>query len=1475
MEYIEILKNEVILNPIIKGLNSTHIKIISASISGSLKLISHKTLDVEKLSSIIEVFRKIIDSNYFISLDSPILLKILQIMVVLLSPDRYTIHDDDLNSALYICFKLLSSKQTSVHHASEASLRQVFTMLLDKTYQLHQLIESKEKNSNINYEKIENELNKYTIECSKLIKDICNLTLDKKTEWIKIDHLDRTFCFELLEEVLENHRQLCKDIPEFFTLLKNDVVPLIIKVFELRREFPYMVRLIRISISLIEHFHVQYSMTCISLIDSISSMLDPTLPFWMQVLALDAIKWLSSGGRFLMSILRNDIINDKPLIIDAYIKLITKLGRYISKVMHGWENKEFTHVPSHTHLIETLSTTDIASNLTQSQAISMAIQCLVGIIDTISTVIQDFEDKNDKTNEPSFIVCSKIVDSLWPSILASLSTILSKSKDDDMIQIVLKAYQSFTKVCGVLEHYGIRDTFLTSISKFASPLAGNTTAIDDCKNLSLTKKNLASMKTILNITHSIGSSLGKSWEIVIEPLHQLYIIITTLKKNLIKDEENIPYSKEEMEKMKDMPSREEYDIISSALDSLFSTSQYLTDQGLMDFTVTLKEVFVRRLEKFTPSAIVKPYHTFGYDKMIQIGRSNLNRLGIIWSLFHEIIIEGSNHANKSVRDVIVQRAYSLIEDSINILLKEPDIDKTSPQYVSFLILQSKVLETIEVMMESKYEDIKINTLEATYKILQTCGQALSTGWPIILSILLNVGVSNNFTLIPIGFQSVRIITNEYLRLLPFDCIAVMISTIGSFGGKSIADININLKAIGLLWNIADFIAKIKNSHDETDEINFDEVNLNYIDSLWLALFQELYSRIDNDRFEIRDCTLQTLYGILSSYGHMLNSSLWECVMERFLVPTFSWSEKSLKEAEESKSNDTQENKPNYSPTGLFSHPDPLKPWYNTQNIIVTNFTRVFKHFFPVVSNLPNFKNISKRILEHIEYLSDSKSIDVCTTAINSLKDILLKSYEFKDKIDDSIILSLNQYSWKVWQRISYQLHERKVSHRVISCFVDNIDSLFKYFSNVDTLVVSELTNNDDVEINFDGKTVINASTIDIERLLNVLTPMLLVPLEYVSEFTVLRKQAMPIILSIANSEDHIANIPQIVSMLLLFLSKAIGYNYNSICYVPSEEILDQLEASYVEKKSSRSFEINKSTLNRNLFNIAERSLKALNSIWKRINMLECKDQMKKLLYPDIATVLGISILLKNIDISSVLWNLSLSLFITTSRDSLHLFDSEQKNTIETNLLWTSVIDSVESFLLSNANEEIHSNNPYYNVLLNAEKDVLSFVHELLINCPSLPNLHDRLFQILIDGSEQINREDFMRECYSILFKIISITDESGNAFNVAKKALPLVMEKSKNIIRKFISDDKLSGSLPLPSSRVVEVTFILQNFLTMRIQNSLWEEEAKFDFLKQSNKRHLWEIFILLCDCITTKDPDFKHLLQEILKECAYELGLN
>jgi len=113
-----------------------------------------------------------------------------------------------------------------------------------------------------------------------------------------------------------------------------------------------------------------------------------------------------------------------------------------------------------------------------------------------------------------------------------------------------------------------------------------------------------------------------------------------------------------------------------------------------------------------------------------------------------------------------------------------------------------------------------------------------------------------------------------------------------------------------------------------------------------------------------------------------------------------------------------------------------------------------------------------------------------------------------------------------------------------------------------------------------------------------------------------------------------------------------------------------------------------------------------------------------------------------------------------------------------------------------------------------------------------------------------------------------------NRIRVAQLALPQLMKRCKLVLTKFVADDKRSGALPLPSARVVEICYLLEQLRSLHIDKNIWDKPPKVDSLATSQRRHLWELFPLLCECITAKESEIKSIIKSIFRECGQELGL-
>jgi Dimerisation and cyclophilin-binding domain of Mon2/Guanine nucleotide exchange factor in Golgi transport N-terminal len=154
-----------------------------------------------------------------------------------------------------------------------------------------------------------------------------------------------------------------------------------------------------------------------------------------------------------------------------------------------------------------------------------------------------------------------LIDQSWPAILACCSTFFNAALDADTYRALVRSFQKFTQVAGLLEMTVPRDAFLTTLGKSAMPpnllTAGITSAgsqppptpsfLSNAKGLlnvesivnqatsflpdrrrvsidsgdpTLNVRNLLCLRALLNLAIALGPTLEASWSIILETLQQ-------------------------------------------------------------------------------------------------------------------------------------------------------------------------------------------------------------------------------------------------------------------------------------------------------------------------------------------------------------------------------------------------------------------------------------------------------------------------------------------------------------------------------------------------------------------------------------------------------------------------------------------------------------------------------------------------------------------------------------------------------------------------------------------------------------------------------------------------------------------------------------------------------------------------------------------------------------------------------------------
>lgn len=181
-------------------------------------------------------------------------------------------------------------------------------------------------------------------------------------------------------------------------------------------------------------------------------------------------------------------------------------------------------------------------------------------------------DLEDHPLHGEVTVCAGIVDECWPAILATCSTFLFAALDSEYYHGLVRAFQRFAHVAGLLHLATPRDAFLTTLGKSAVPpnvltaclnsqgrpqnpgttsqentsgvvsnskglmsadtLSPASPSTERQRNLSmdvtvatLNTRNLLCLRALLNLGIALGPTLGSSWSIVLETLQQANLVL--------------------------------------------------------------------------------------------------------------------------------------------------------------------------------------------------------------------------------------------------------------------------------------------------------------------------------------------------------------------------------------------------------------------------------------------------------------------------------------------------------------------------------------------------------------------------------------------------------------------------------------------------------------------------------------------------------------------------------------------------------------------------------------------------------------------------------------------------------------------------------------------------------------------------------------------------------------------------------------
>ncbi|OWK17032.1 hypothetical protein Celaphus_00011645, partial [Cervus elaphus hippelaphus] len=371
---------------------------------------------------------------------------------------------------------------------------------------------------------------------------------------------------------------------------------------------------------------------------------------------------------------------------------------------------------------------------------------------------------------------------------------------------------------------------------------GQPLAVQPQGTVMLTSKNIQCMRTLLNLAHCHGAVLGTSWQLVLATLQHLVWILGLKPSSggALKPGRAVegPSTVLTTAVMTDLP------VISNILSRLFESSQYLDDVSLHHLINALCSLSLEAMDMAYGNN--KEPSLFAVAKLLETGLVNMHRIEILWRPLTGHLLEVCQHPNSRMREWGAEALTSLIKAGLT-FNHDPPLSQNQR-------LQLLLLNPLKEMSNINHPDIRLKQLECVLQILQSQGDSLGPGWPLVLGVMGAIRNDQGESLIRTAFQCLQLVVTDFLPTMPCTCLQIVVDVAGSFGLHN-QELNISLTSIGLLWNISDYffqrgetIEKELNKEEAAQQKQAEErgVALNRpfhpappFDCLWLCLYAKL------------------------------------------------------------------------------------------------------------------------------------------------------------------------------------------------------------------------------------------------------------------------------------------------------------------------------------------------------------------------------------------------------------------------------------------------------------------------------------------------------------------------------------------------------------------------------------------------------------------------------------------------------------
>ena len=548
-------------------------------------------------------------------------------------------------NAFQVCFLLYSSKIAVVSNTAAAALQQLVNSTLEKAA-LKDDVTTDEPELEVPIGDGTIWVHGAALDGYHLLEDVCLLTDGQKPKVLLGATLSQNFGLELLESVLVNHADTVTAHPEQIHVLRQRLMPLIVKILSERASFSITVRAMRVLQLVLSRLLFALAEDCEMALSLLNHMLDADAAIlWKRALCLEVFRNIHSEPALVRSIYahydqadeKRNIVRDhlgglvrlaseKPAVIGLGQQssipsslgqddtsgeqaaaqaggLVGSIGASVTTADTNRPGISAQWSLIRTPCIEQLDKPE-PPNLPATYIYSLALTCITRFSEGLARFLLPFtvpvesrsKRKQSSRKEPEnsdsidgsssntlqrkqslhgrklpvnplslkeHVLYSQIttsghmVEHCWPALLAASSTYLNATMDSENYHGLIRSFQKFTQIAGLLDLATPRDAFLTTLGKHAVP-ALNSTSISpqisgrdslthedsvasdhdlsasptirqqsvDMAIPTMNTRHLLCLRALLNLGIALGPILKKSWTIILETLLQADLILS-------------------------------------------------------------------------------------------------------------------------------------------------------------------------------------------------------------------------------------------------------------------------------------------------------------------------------------------------------------------------------------------------------------------------------------------------------------------------------------------------------------------------------------------------------------------------------------------------------------------------------------------------------------------------------------------------------------------------------------------------------------------------------------------------------------------------------------------------------------------------------------------------------------------------------------------------------------------------------------